>query len=160
MNHDKCEAFFSDKSHRFHELWGDLGWVVRHPSKDRTCWGDRGWKFFDDAWWGRDCQRNWYSGNGGDLGKVFGGPSQAWVWPHFSDNAPALLGFDESIDWYCTSHGGSGQHAEACVQANVNILSLYGDRIPYNICRNFEWQVCMPHMPTEQNRRHARARMR
>jgi len=155
MNHDKCEAFFSDKSHRFHELWGELGWVARHPDKDGACWGDRGWKFFDDAWWGRDCERNWYSGNSGDLGKVFGGPFQAWVWPHFSENAPALLGFDESIDWYCTSHGGSGQHAAACVMANVNILSLYGDRIPYNICRNFEWQV---RVHTEHILRHARAR--
>ena len=28
------------------------------------------------------------------------------------------------------------------MEANVNILSLYGDAIPYNICRNVEWQVC------------------
>ena len=63
--------------------------------------------------------------------------------PHFTaPEAPALLGFDEDIDDYCESHGGRGNHAEACVQANVNILSLYGDRIPYNICRNVEWQVC------------------
>ena len=33
-------------------------------------------------------------------------------------------------------------HAQSCVGANVNILSLYGDAIPYNICRNVEWQVC------------------
>ena len=45
---------------------------------------------------------------------------------------------------YCAEHGGAGvhQHALACVKANVNILSLYGDRIPYNTCRNIEWQVC------------------
>lgn len=24
----------------------------------------------------------------------------------------------------------------------MNILSLYGNEIPYNICRNMEWQVC------------------
>ena len=29
-----------------------------------------------------------------------------------------------------------------CVRGNYNILSLYGDRVPYNICRNLEWQVC------------------
>lgn len=29
-----------------------------------------------------------------------------------------------------------------CIRANHNILSLYGDAIPYNVCRNLEWQVC------------------
>lgn len=29
-----------------------------------------------------------------------------------------------------------------CVNANVNILSMYGKRIPYNTCRNAEWQIC------------------
>ena len=24
----------------------------------------------------------------------------------------------------------------------MNILSLYGDRVPYNICRNLEWMTC------------------
>ena len=39
--------------------------------------------------------------------------------------------------------GGVGrQHSEVCVNANVNILSLYGNVIPYNTCRNFEWQLC------------------
>ena len=33
-------------------------------------------------------------------------------------------------------------HATRCVAANVNILSLYGNRVPYNICRNLEWQTC------------------
>ena len=32
-------------------------------------------------------------------------------------------------------------HAERCIAANYNILSLYGDRLPYNICRNLEWQA-------------------
>jgi hypothetical protein len=38
-----------------------------------------------------------------------------------------------------------------CVRANVNILSLYGTAIPYNTCRNLEWQVLPslsnPHLP-------------
>lgn len=48
---------------------------------------------------------------------------------------------------YCAEHGGSGvhQHALACVKANVNILSLYGDRIPYNTCRNIEYVSEAPH---------------
>ena len=54
--------------------------------------------------------------------------------------APAVLGFDESIDWYCATHGGRGDHAEACVSANVNILSIQDGS--YNTCKNLEWQVC------------------
>jgi len=54
--------------------------------------------------------------------------------------APALLGFDESIEFFCQQHGGFGAHAETCVKANHNILSLHDGS--YNTCRNLEWQVC------------------
>ena len=142
LNHEKCEAYFSDPTHRFHQLWGPHGWQVRRQN-GWACWGDhdQGMQYFDDAWWGRSCRQNWYSGNEGALGQQGGGPTKEYVWPHFtSEVAPALLGFDESIDWYCGRHGGNrGNHAEMCVEANVNILSLYGD--VYNICRNVEWQV-------------------
>ena len=95
------------------------------------------------------CQtRNWYTGNQGDLGnhKTLG-PADPSTREHFTEDAPALLGFDESIDDHCVSHGGSNPggpsgHAISCVRANVNILSLYGERIPYNTCRNVEWQIC------------------
>ena len=33
-------------------------------------------------------------------------------------------------------------HHRTRPRACRNILSLYGDRVPYNICRNLEWQVC------------------
>eukprot|EP00966_Prymnesium_polylepis_P238653 5519330-Prymnesium_polylepis.2 len=39
----------------------------------------------------------------------------------------------------CSSH--SRLPTERCVKASLNILSLYGDRVPYNVCRNLEWQV-------------------
>jgi hypothetical protein len=132
FNHQKCLAYWGDPTHRFHQLWGPEGWKVRR-NNGWACWGDRqqGWKYFDDTWWGRPCERNWYTGNEGQLGEPNGGPAHKWVWPHFTKRqAPALLGFDESIDNYCARHGGQGQHAVACVQANVNILSLYGNRIP------------------------------
>lgn len=141
MNHNWCERNLADRDHRLHQLWGEVGWKIRQRGRDRTCF-DNGPTFFEDALQGRPCEINWYSGNDGNLGTRYGGPSQGWVQPHFTKAAPALLGFDESIDWYCGSHGGQGQHAVACVGANVNILSLYGDAIPYNICRNFEWQIC------------------
>jgi hypothetical protein len=61
----------------------------------------------------------------------------------------ALLGFDETIDWFCneehkwfdTGAYDPKNHAGNCVNSNNNILSLYGERVQYNICRNLEWQV-------------------
>jgi hypothetical protein len=91
--------------------------------------------YFEQVQSGQHCNTNWYEGNSGQLGL----PNTI---PTFEHPAPALLGFDEAIDQYCTSKGGSGGHARACIRASLNILSLYGHRLPYNICRNYEWQVC------------------
>ena len=60
-----------------------------------------------------------------------------------------MLGFDESIDDFCAferdryqdTHLYPNNHAGSCVNANHNILSIYGDRMPYNLCRNLEWQA-------------------
>lgn len=142
MSHEQCVALWQDKRSRFHQLWGRNGWEIRNHG-DRGCWdndGGNGYSFFDDAWWGRSCARNWYTGNGGNLGQPTGGPTKADSNPHFSGDAPALLGFDEAIDEVC---GGNGNdHAQSCIRRNVNILSLYGSQVPYNICRNTEWQIC------------------
>jgi len=140
MHHQACNAMWTDPNSRFHDLWSSTGWVV-----GRGCWGGDGMQYFDDAWWGRSCHQNWYTGTEGQLGNSHKlGPSDQSVWPHFTEAAPALLGFDESIDAYCATHGGAwrDQHSERCVNANVNILSLYGNVIPYNTCRNIEWQIC------------------
>ena len=72
-----------------------------------------------------------YEGNKGSLGNE-GQP------PSFSADAPAVLGFDETIDGFCgrTEKKNAGKykdswdHAKNCVQANLNILSLYGNRVP------------------------------
>jgi len=107
--------------------------------------GNTAQNYFQEAWRGTHCQSNWYEGNpGGTLGAM-GQP------PTFTADAVALLGFDETIDKYCGQHRktnpdaknfGGYAHARNCVMANLNILSLYGTRVPYNICRNLEWQVC------------------
>jgi len=99
--------------------------------------------FFSDTLSGAHCDTNWYEGNNGDLGRVT---------PSFAEPAPALLGFDSPIDTYCAANKppprqARGQrqhygHAGECVNANLNILSLYGDRLPYNLCRNLEWMTC------------------
>ena len=65
-----------------------------------------------------------------------------------------LVRFDESIDAFCGAKQSAAQrwryaatHAGTCVNANLNILSLYAGpqhpngRVPYNLCRNLEWQV-------------------
>ena len=67
---------------------------------------------------------------------------QAWTRPLFEDAAPALLGFDETIDHYCGERpkrnrwaytaADAQPHARECYAASLNILSLYGDRVPYN----------------------------
>ena len=48
--------------------------------------------FFDAALSGAACGSNWYEGNSGSLGQFHGLP---WF---DTPSAPALLGFDESID--------------------------------------------------------------
>ena len=76
-----------------------------------------------------------YEGNFGLLGL----PGRTTTFP---TPAPALLGFDETIDDFCSSRrhdagdwGDYMGHAENCRLASMNILSLYGTRLPYNICR-------------------------
>lgn len=141
FGHAQCTALLQDRGSQLHKLWGAEGWRKREAWRnDPTCWDGDGWPFFDNAWWGKDCGRNWYSGTPGQLGEPNGGPDKDWVNPHFTAAAPALLGFDRNINWHC--HGSDGNHAAPCVEHNVNILSLYGPAVPYNVCRNLEWQVC------------------
>lgn len=142
-----------DPSHIFRRLWAAKPYAFRH-SFQPTCFErsrDEGGRraidprvFANETRDGTHCDVNWYEGNEGVLGA-------AGRTPYFSNIiAPALLGFDESIDAFCTwervhyqdSKSYADSHAGSCVNANHNILSLYGDRVPYNLCRNLEWQVC------------------
>lgn len=137
----KCDALFSMPGGRFRKIWGADGWRVRSPDMS-ACWFNDGEKFFRDAEAGTTCGRNWYEGNQGDLGSVHGGPTRNWVEPHFTKPAPAVLGFDESIDWMCGNRNlGGWQHAQTCVRSNKNILALFWPAV-YNSCANFQWQVC------------------
>ena len=100
---------------------------------DRACWSvdrENPWtdqpaeRFFDDVKQGRHCLgTDWYEGSTtGNRG-------------HFKLDlkaAPALLGFDNDIASFCVGN---------CDDAGFNILNMFG-HIPYNMCRNFEWQVC------------------
>ena len=140
-----------DPQHIFRKMWAAESWGPMQSNRP-ACWdvnrnndqeNQPSGKYFEEVLTGAHCYTNWYVGNDGELGR-----------PHnalpggFNDNqeAPALLGFDESIDSFCKSTLGDAAnwmgHAERCVEANLNILSLFGQQVPYNICRNLEWQVC------------------
>ena len=99
----------------------------QRPCWDNGAWANDGARFFREAERGADCDRNWYEGNPGALGRRQGGPTNPWVRPRFTEDfAPAILGFDESIDHLCGNHDDNGWfHGAACVEANYNILSLY-----------------------------------
>ena len=141
MNQAKCSALLSDPSSRLHQLWSTDGWRARMGGRGSPgCWEDDPDTFFANAANGTTCSRNWYEGNVGNLGWSTGGPTKDWVQPHFTDAAPALLGFDDDINWHCHSDQ-SDHHAHGCVRANYNILSLYHPA-QYNTCRNYEWLVC------------------
>jgi len=95
----------------------------------RDCQGD-GCTFEEkgrsaDTFWsemraGTHCGEDWYEGSG---------DAHGWLaWP-----SPALLGFDDGIHAVCNNN---------CDGAGFSILELFSWRVPYNTCRNFEWQVC------------------
>ena len=136
----QCDAWLQDPNSHLRQLWSHRGWIKQR--NDRACWGGSARdaeRWFARAGRGDTCRRNWYEGNSGSLGDAGGGPNKPWVWPRFRAPAAAVLGFDEYIDYMCG--GSSGNHAYACVERNINILSLYWPA-EYNTCHNYEWQVC------------------
>ena len=149
----QCRAMLHDKTHIFRRMWAAEAWAKMSPDRP-ACWsvnrvipasGKRETQdsatFFAETLAGTHCgSTNWYEGNPGALGRE-GTP------PRFRHaEAGALFGFDETIDDFCAGALGGWDrardygHAQRCVEANLNILSLYGHRLPYNVCRNLEWQ--------------------
>jgi hypothetical protein len=136
----------------WHRRNPDCWEVPRHPrGRDRISSSS----YFAAAFSGRHCDSNWYEGNLLPLGD---GNTR----PRFAEPAPALFGFDETIDGFCWDHTprwwnddqGGYDHAKQCVLKNLNILSLYGFSTPYNLCRNLEWQLCaaMGKLPGQRSR--------
>lgn len=145
LNAAMCHAMLHDPKHLFRRMWAADAWGKM--SEGPPCWSkvrDQSWlrqpshEYFEQVVTGANCNTNWYEGNNGWLGR-------SNVLPRFGgkgEGAPAVLGFDESIDRICLRGQHCREHADCCVKHGYNILSLYGDRVPYNICRNLEWQVC------------------
>ena len=129
-------------------MWAADPWLLRDDGSRPSCFererdspkdAQPAARYFQEALDGVACNSNWYEGSLG---------GQFWRIPDFPDKAPALLGFDETIDEYCwdakIDRGDWGRypHAENCRRASMNILSLHGNGVPYNICRNLEWMTC------------------
>ena len=146
----KCAAMLRDPSHLFRKMWNVDPWWFRHTDtptcferrRDDTSQGQPAVTFFADVKSGANCDSNWFEGSPGALGTL-------GVPPSFSAMAPALLGFDESIEWFCKkefkffNNGWYGyDHAGTCANSNNNILALWGNHLVYNLCRNLEWQSC------------------
>ena len=134
-----------DRRHKFHKLWHRIAWLDRNEG-DETCW-DYDQSFFDNALQPAQCDINWLEG-------AYGGQDDR---PPYRD-APAVLGFDDTIWDYCSEvrrqpdWGGGDWNAELarrCVEANLNILrimfscdSCVGSRAGWNMCRNLQWVAC------------------
>ena len=145
---ERCQALLRDREFIFRSMWGAEPWQ-RWPQPfflEDSCFGrarDHHSRhqdpsvYFKEAASGKHCATNWcnscgsgasrlarrsrwvtcaarrrYEGNSGDLGRP--GRLQPFHAP-----APALLGFDDSIDRFCYGLGGRGDHAYACVAANM-----------------------------------------
>ena len=140
-----CTAMLSDRTHVFHRMWGK--WAYSTGIGQTQCWDVKRDNFDEaqdsSAFWdslltGSECNMNWQEGHQSWLGAEDSRPD------FDGDDAPGLLGFDPNIDWYCHEHSNEGgDRAFQCIDANVNILGLYGRRVPYNLCRNLEWQACV-----------------
>ena len=162
---EKCDAMLRDDTGLMRQMWHAEPWKKRTSPEQEGCWDrhreyNKDWMnpdwYFDATIKGYVCGENWFEGNTDpepdpmhpevEVPQI----GNAFQPPHFDTWAPALFGFDEDIEQYCANergrpwdipHGGLN-HGRYCVYANQNILSLYGKRIPYNVCRNLEWQVC------------------
>lgn len=131
-------------------MWGTVPYRSGGIGQAESCWevNRDAWaaphaQSADDFWAGvldgRHCDMNWLEGlSYADAHGAWGAQSMR---PPFSADAPALLGFDGEIDNVC-SFAGSGERQAHCVERNFNVLGLFGPRVPYNLCRNLEWQVC------------------
>ena len=148
----QCDALLRDPDGRLPHMWSDDGFVIRNH-RDPPCWGTReeGERFLLAAYNGDNCEQNWHRGAPGKLGYETGqsGPTDPTGFVRFTDQAPALLGFDEDLDLYCAHRIGRhreaippDQRAEWCVRANVNTLWPQYDLDRWTMCRQFQWLGC------------------
>jgi hypothetical protein len=148
----KCRAMLRDPQHVFRRMWSVEGWAKQELKG--ACWDSKRddaktsqpmHTYFSETLAGTHCRSNWYEGNPGLLGLQGRPPTSFYI-----EDAPALFGVDADIGSVCqnamrangmTPSNAFG-HSGNCVAAGYNILNLNSPRVPYNLCRNLEWQVC------------------
>jgi hypothetical protein len=127
-----------DPTRLFYSMWAPvwMGWQGRGRGGE-SCFGEGAGaqQFFENAFAGNNCQRNWLEGN--------------HDYPVYDADAPALLGFGgASMMEHCLSLIGQWRHmwfansrsiAEACIAARRNILRV---KSGWTMCLNVEWQLC------------------
>ena len=148
----KCRAMLRDPQHVFRRMWSVEGWAKQELKG--ACWDSKRdnaktrqpmHTYFEEVLAGTYCGSNWYEGNPGLLGLQGRPPTSFYI-----DDAPALFGVDADIGSVCqNAMRASGMtpsnafgHSGNCVAGGYNILNLNSPRVPYNLCRNLEWQVC------------------
>ena len=149
LTSNKCHALMSDPMSKFWTLWGNTAWE-KLPNGKPGCWTGRfGEAYFDHILSGGQCDTNWFEGAKGALGRQE-------TRPPFTTEAPALLGFDDSIYAFCSTLVGkpvnfiksdgldfNEELAERCVRANINILRIISTtRSHWNMCQNLRWILC------------------
>ena len=131
------DRWWEDTDERFWSMWGGA-YQHRFPHTS-ACWD---WDGDPDYWQhtydGRTCDRNWLAG------AVGSGSDRP-----FQPDSPALLGFDETINEFCSAKlgieawdGGDLNLAIAnkCRDARRNVLrDLQGS---WSMCVNLQWQLC------------------
>lgn len=149
-----CRSMMRDKTHLFRRMWAAAGWTKMTNSQHRPdCWNVKRetikWErhtmwdlepqdnktFFAETLQGRYCT----------MSEQLGGIRSN----SFSKPNSVLFGFKEAVDDFCVSELGGWEkargldHAARCAKANINLLSLSGDRVPWNVCRTLEQLTCV-----------------
>ena len=152
LDSEKCHAMLRDPKNVFRRMWAVEGWAKQEVVG--ACWDRKRdnartaqpmHTYFEETLAGKYCGSNWYEGNPGLLGLKDRPPTSFYI-----NDAPALFGADADIGGLCQSimrqqgltPSNAFGHAGNCVAAGMNILNLNSPRVPYNLCRNLEWQVC------------------
>lgn len=142
---ETCITILKNSTHKFHNLWGRIAYLYKNAEGNEACWSNKN-NFFHEVLGQEQCDVNWLRG---------ASDTEAFR-PPFTKDAPALLGFDNTIVDYCTekshqSNWPQGDYfkevARRCVQGNQNILlmfscdSCFGFQ-GWDMCQNLRWVLC------------------
>lgn len=131
------DRWYENTDERFWSMWG--GAYLHREPHSQACWDwDGDPEYWQHTFEGAACERNWLAGAVGGFGDR-----------PFFDGSPALLGFDETINEFCSGVLGVDAWdgfdlnlaiANRCRDARRNVLrDLQGS---WSMCVNLQWQLC------------------